>query len=257
MEIDHREQEAESPEFKQYMRAALFTTPEGCIFMAGLVIALLYIIWLTLNWIWVPEVSQVLLAMTATNIVFGRAAGMSVGYTMGLDHIVVVPINMLIETILVLLFYPLFVFSWRHLIVIQALKNFMERTSKAAETHHETVRRYGMLGLFVFVWSPFWMTGPVVGCAIGFLLGLRPWLNLTVVLSGTYLAITCWAIFLREVHDRIAVYSPFASIILVVILILIVVVSRVLHGLYREGVHRKSKSKVEGKMGNTLFELIC
>lgn len=54
--------------------------------------------------------------MTATNIIFGRAAGISVGYTMGLDHIVVVTVNMLIETILVLLFYPLFVLSWRRLL---------------------------------------------------------------------------------------------------------------------------------------------
>ena len=108
----------------------------------------------------------------------------------------------------------------------------MEHTSKAAENHRETIRRYGMVGLFIFVWSPFWMTGPIVGCAIGFLLDLRPWFNLTAVLLGTYLAITCWAIFLREIIDLVAGYSPFAPIILVAIVILIVVLGYVLHGVH-------------------------
>lgn len=234
MEIDRREQEANSPEEEQRIWAGLLTTPEGRILVAGLVMAILGIAWLTLSWLWVPEKSQVLVAMTATNIIFGRAAGISVGYTMGLDHIVVVLVNMLIETILVLLFYPLFVLSWRRLLVIQALRNFMERTGKAAEAHRETIRKYGMLGLFVFVWSPFWMTGPVVGCAIGFLLDLRPWFTLTVVLAGTYLAITCWAILLLEIHYHVAAYSSFAPIILMAIVILIVVFGRLLHGLHRE-----------------------
>ena len=232
METDHRERETIIPGEEQYGRERILTTPEGRILMAGLVLSLLGISCLALSWLWIPDKSHVLAVMTATNIIFGRAAGMSVGYTMGLDHIVVVPVNIFIETILVLLFYPLFVFSWRRLLVIQALRKFMERTGRAAEAQRVTIRRYGIIGLFIFVWSPFWMTGPVVGCAIGFLLGLRPWLNLTIVLTGTYLAITCWAILLREIHDRIAMYSSFAPIILVIFLILIILGGRLLHRLH-------------------------
>lgn len=238
MEIDRREQEANSPEEEQRIWAGLLTTPEGRILVAGLVMAILGIAWLTLSWLWVPEKSQVLVAMTATNIIFGRAAGISVGYTMGLDHIVVVLVNMLIETILVLLFYPLFVLSWRRLLVIQALRNFMERTGKAAEAHRETIRKYGMLGLFVFVWSPFWMTGPVVGCVIGFLLGLRAWLNITIVLFGTYLAIVAWALFLRRFHDSVAAYSSQAAMVLMVLLIVIIIVGSLLHRTLHENKHK-------------------
>ena len=239
MEIDRGERETIPPGEKQYVREGLLTTSEGCILVTGLVIALLSIAGLALSWLWSPEKSRVLMAMTATNILFGRAAGLSIGYTAGLGHSVVVPVIMLIETILVLLFYPLFVFSWRHLLVIQVLKNFMKHTSIAAEAHRETIRKYGILGLLVFVWSPFWMTGPVVGCAIGFLLGLRPLFNLTVVLAGTYLAITCWAILLKNIQDSVATYSPFAPMILFAIVILVVVGSYVLHGMKREDHSRK------------------
>jgi uncharacterized membrane protein len=239
MEVDRIERENINPGEEQYVQEKILATPEGRILMAGLVLSFLGISCLALSWLWMPDKSHVLAVMTATNIIFGRAAGMSVGYSMGLDHIMVIPVNMLVETILVLLFYPLFVFSWRRLLVIQALRNFMERTGRAAETQRATIRRYGIIGLFVFVWSPFWMTGPVAGCAIGFLLGLKPWLNLTIVLAGTYLAITCWAILLREIYDRIAMYSSFAPIILVVILILIIFGGRLLHRL-----HRKNNSRI-------------
>jgi len=239
MEVDRRERKTIIPEEKLYVLAGLLTTPEGCILVTGLVMTLLSIVGLALSWIWSPEKFQVLVTITVTNIIFGRAAGLSVGYTIGLGDSVVVPINMLIETILVLLFYPLFVLSWRRLLVIQALRNIMERTSKSAEAHRETIRRYGMFGLLIFVWSPFWMTGPVVGCAIGFLLGIRPLFNLTVVLAGTYLAITCWAILLKNLHNRVLAYSPFAPVILVAIIILIVVGGYVLHNLRLEYHSRK------------------
>ena len=73
-----------------------------------------------------------------------------------------------------------------------------DRIHKAADAHKETVRKYGIAGLFLFVWFPFWMTGPVVGCVIGFMIGLRIRLNLSIVLAGTYMAIIGWAVFLRD-----------------------------------------------------------
>nr|MDJ0863725.1 small multi-drug export protein [Gammaproteobacteria bacterium] len=187
-----------------------------------------------LSWLWSPTLSQVLVAIAAMNILFGRAAGLSFGYAAGLDHGVVVPVNMIVETILVLLFYPLFVFSWRHLVEIRGLTKLIKRTTTAAEANREKIRKYGMIGLLAFVWLPFWMTGPVVGCAIGYLLGLRTWLNLTVVLAGTYLAIGGWALVLRELHVRVAEYSVFGPMALLALIILIAVVGYLLHKAHRE-----------------------
>ena len=234
MKKDHREQPPKSQNDEQRILVELLNSSEGRIIFAGLIMVFSGITFLTLSWIWAPDMSQILLAMTSTDIVFGWIASMSIGYTMGLRHVEIVPVNMFIETTLVFLFYPLFVFSWKRLIVIQGLKTLMERIGKVAETHHETIRKYGVFGLFIFVWFPFWMTGPVVGCVIGFLLGLKPWLNLAIVLSGTYLAIICWAFLLREVHDFVSAYSPFGSIIFVAFVILILVISNILHGLHRE-----------------------
>jgi hypothetical protein len=101
------------------------------------------------------------------------------------------------------------------------------------------VRRYGIIGLFAFVWFPFWMTGPVVGSVIGFLLGMRIWLNMTVVLTGTYVAIVGWAFLLRHFHKQVASYSSYAAMVLTALLIFVIIVG---HLIYRTLHNNKNKT---------------
>ncbi|MBT8129950.1 MAG: small multi-drug export protein, partial [Gammaproteobacteria bacterium] len=84
------------------------------------------------------------------------------------------------------------------------------------------VRRYGIIGLLAFVWLPFWMTGPVVGCAIGYLLGMSPWLTIVVVLTGTYIAMGGWAFLMFDLHNRAAEFGSWAPLLLIGLIILIV-----------------------------------
>jgi len=216
------------------LKVTLLASPEGRILLAGVALAFVYISWLGFKLLSSPEESQVFIGMTAIDIVLGRAFCMWFGYSLGLGHRTVIPICIIVETILVLIFYPLFVFSWRHLLVINRLKNTFERIRKSAETHKDKVQKYGIIGLFFFVWLPFWMTGPVVGCVIGFLVGLRAWLNLIVVLAGTYVAILGWAFFLRQFHDSVASYSSQAAMVLMVLPIVIIVVGSLLHRTLHE-----------------------
>jgi uncharacterized membrane protein len=205
-------------------RATLLAGPEGRLLLIALALAFVYTLWLGFKVLTDPAESQVLIGMTATTLVFGRAAGLAYAYSLGLGHTKVIPVAIVVETLHVLVFYPLFVFSWRHLLVIKPLKNVFERMHRVAETHKTTIQRYGVVGLFVFVWIPFWMTGSVVGSVIGFLLGLPVWLNMTVVLAGTYAAIVGWAFFLHELHERVAAYDSYAAMALVTFLIVIVLI---------------------------------
>jgi len=216
-------------EQRNQLKVNLLTSLEGRILLLGVALALVYTFWLSVKLLFFPEQSQLLVGITATELVFGRVAGMTFGYSMGLGNSTVIPICMIIETVVVLIFYPLFVFSWRHLLVFKWLKRIFERTRRVAEAHKDKVQRYGIIGLFVFVWCPFYMTGPVVGCVIGFLLGLRAWLNMTVVLAGTYVAIFGWAFFLRQLHEQIASYSSHAAMVLMTLLVIIFILGHLLH----------------------------
>lgn len=213
------------------IKVRLLSTSEGRIFALGMTLSVIYVVTLAIIWLVSPKVFQILVGMSATHVLFGRAAALSFGYTMGLEHAVIIPVSFLIETIIVMVFFPLFVFTIQRLIFIERLNNFMERIKSRAEEKREFIRKYGIIGLFCFVWFPFWMTGPIVGSVIGFFIGLSPWLNLSIVLGGTYLAITCWAVFLRELHERVAAFNPFVPVIMLICIILIVVTGNFLHDM--------------------------
>jgi len=210
------------------LRVSLLVGPEGRLLLIAVILAFAYTVWLGVMVVRSPDEFQMLIGMTATTLVFGRAAGLAYGYSASLGHAYVIVITMLVETVQVLVFYPLFVFSWRHLLVIKSLKAVFDRVHEAAETHKAKIQRYGIIGLFAFVWFPFWMTGPVVGSVIGFLLALPIWLNISVVLAATYVAILCWALFLRELHARVSAYDPYAAMALVILLIVVIAIGHLL-----------------------------
>jgi uncharacterized membrane protein len=171
---------------------------------------------------WSPHTSRMMGAMSFTNIVFGTIVSMSIGYAAGYGHALVIPVNIWVETVMVLLFYPVFVLSMQKLVVFPVVGRFLGSTRAAAERHHDKVRRYGIAGLFLFVWAPFWMTGPLVGSAIGYLLGLPAWLTLSVVLSGTFVAMIGWAYLLFGLYTRAAAFGPWAPVLIIGLIILFV-----------------------------------
>ena len=225
-------------EQRKFFKTTLLTQSEGRLLMVGVALAFVYAFWLGTKMLYSPEDSQALVGMTAAQIIFGRAAGMALGYSLDLKHSTIIPICIVIETILVLIFYPLFVLSWRRLLVVKWLKNIFERIRNAAEANKDIVRRYGIIGLFVFVWFPFWMTGPVVGCVIGFFLNLRVWVIMTAVLAGTVAAIFGWAFFLHNLLDQTASYSPYAAMVLMILLIAMIIAGHVLHRSPHENKHK-------------------
>jgi uncharacterized membrane protein len=203
------------------MHETLFASTEGRMLGLGLALTGLMLLAFGIGWHLLPDSVLTYAAMTGLNLVIGRAAGMSFGYASGLGHAQVVPLNMLVETIQVLVVYPLFALSWRQLIRSPRLKHFVARMHAAAELRGGVVRKFGIAGLFVFVFTPFWMTGPVVGAIVGFLIGLRPWVNLAVVLVSTYIAIGIWALLLNELNvwaSTVNQYAPYALFLAIVLI---------------------------------------
>jgi len=219
--------------------AGLWNSTEGRILAVGLALTALMLITLGVGWLTKPEWTLVFAAMTGLNLLIGRAAGMSFGYANGLDHTVVICSNVLVETIQVLVLYPLFVLSWRNLVDVRRLRRVLVGMRRSAEASRPRVARYGMLGLFVFVFLPFWMTGPVVGSIIGFLLGLKSRQTLGIVLVATYVAIGAWALLFEQINDLLAIYGRYAAFASVLVLAAAVLaVRRFGHG--RQAASRKA-----------------
>ena len=82
--------------------------------------------------------------------------------------------------------------------------------------------------MFLFVWFPFWMTGPIIGALIGFLMGIKHYTTIFIVLSGTSLAIVIWTYFLKEVMLVLNQLSQNAPYIVVALIIIVAIVIKLL-----------------------------
>jgi uncharacterized membrane protein len=224
------------------MHETLFASAEGRLLGVGLGLTGLMLLAFGVGWQLFPDSVLTYAAMTGLNLVIGRAAGMSFGYASGLGHAQVIPLNMLVETVQVIVVYPLFALSWRQLIRLRALQPFVTRMHRAAESRGGAVRKFGVIGLFVFVFAPFWMTGPVVGAIIGFLIGLRPRVNLAVVLVATYVAIGVWGLLLNELNVWAATVNHFAPYALFLAIVLIAAAMHLL-GRHRDRAAQNSAAE--------------
>lgn len=210
----------------------LLSIPEGRIFFAGLVSGILFLLWISLSYIWLPGQIHLLFAVITAHFMFGRAASLYLGLVSGLDLFIVIAVNLFVDTLWVLIMYPVTIFSIRKLLFINILKRNVERVQKVAQHYQGTIKRYGILGLFLFVVCPLPMTGPVVGGVIGDLMKLRPWHNITIILCATYVTVTIWAVVLIEIHQTARAYGSSAPLILFLVIILLGVVGHVVRKLF-------------------------
>jgi uncharacterized membrane protein len=155
------------------------------------------------------EYTRPFLSITATNVIFGRMAGLSIGIASQMDITLLVALNLFIESIMVLILYPLFVLSWNKLELIsyKPLNSFLERSKENAGKYEPFIKRYGIIGLILFVLTPFAMTGPVVGSFVGYLIGLSHRMTLFVVLLSTFIAIIIWVYLIKNFEEVLIKYS--------------------------------------------------
>lgn len=191
------------------MKHSFLQHDEGKILLFGLALLSLFFILLFLTAIFASDLTRPFLSITATNVIFGRMAGLSIGIASQMDITLLVAFNLFIESIMVLILYPLFVLSWNKLELIsyKPLNEFLERSKVNASRYEPLIKRYGIIGLILFVLTPFAMTGPVVGSFVGYLIGLSHRMTLFVVLLSTLVAIIIWVYLIKNFEDVLVKYS--------------------------------------------------
>jgi len=185
----------------------LYKEEVGNILILCLFITLLLIIFIIGSYQVDLSFANKITGIVFTNLLVGRVPALSFGYAAELSNFVVISVNVIIEMILVTLIYPLFVFSIKGVFKVKVLEEFFQEVQKKKKEHQEKFDRYGKFGLFVFVFIPFWMTGPIVGSIIGFLIGMKHYMIIFIVFIATIISISLWGLFLQEIIDFLLVFD--------------------------------------------------
>jgi uncharacterized membrane protein len=98
-----------------------------------------------------------------------------------------------------------------------------------AQKEKTRIKKFGIIGLFLFVMFPFFMTGPVIGAIIGYLLNYKAINNFFIVFSGTLSSIVLYAFvgnnilnFINQYID-IEVLKKWSSIIIGVLIVIFLI----------------------------------
>lgn len=206
------------------MREQFLRSPEGHVFVLGSLALILWICLIIVLWRLQYPLWNDLLIMGFTALTVGRVAGIAYASSADVPRLLMTFLAIYLDMVTVFIIYPILIFSYEHL--FHSLF-FQKRVSPIFESARKGLRRlarFQIAGLFIFVWSPFWMTGVIVGAVLGYLMGLKTWVIMATVAAGTTTAIICWVYANDVFFGWLSGMAPWVpkTVALVVILGLIV-----------------------------------
>ena len=150
----------------------------------------------------------------------GRAGSAGLGLESGFSRYYLLFHICMHDFIIMLYVYPWFVTGYQHLAKIRYIGSYLAGLHALALRHKDRIAPYGAFGLMLFVLFPFWSTGPLVGCVVGYLIGLRTWITFSSVIVGNVLAAAIWI----WAYNSLKSYSPrFALGLLITVFILAII----------------------------------
>jgi uncharacterized membrane protein len=133
-----------------------------------------------------------LLTIGFAHLLAGRAISIAQGTYVGLPQWLIVLLATYVDIMAMLIILPLFVYSYEHFFEGRFFQKRMKPMLRKAQANVGTFGRFKIVGVFFFVWLPFWMTGIIAGSVLGYLLGLRTWVTVTTVSLGAFAAVWSW-----------------------------------------------------------------
>ncbi len=176
-----------------YLLRERFDLIEVKIFFTGVLLALLTGVAFLYFLIADPSLYGTLSSTAVIHVMGGRALGIATCLSAGISVFYTVLYNFYLEIVIVFIAYGFVVLIMRNVIQPKLFNGAVRQAELAAQSQKTKVKKYGAIGLFFFVMFPFFMTGPVVGAIIGYLLNYKAINNFLIVFSGTLTSIVIYA----------------------------------------------------------------
>jgi uncharacterized membrane protein len=140
------------------------------------------------------------------HIVGGRGLGTATCLAANISLFYTIAYNFFLEIVIVLIVYGIFVLFMCNIIQPKLFRSAVRQAELAAQDQKTNIKKYGAIGLFFFVMLPFFMTGPVIGSIIGYLLNYKAINNFLIVFSGTLSSIVIYALIGNNIIKYINQY---------------------------------------------------
>lgn len=199
------------------------------ILLLGLVLAALTGIYFLYLLFTDPGLYKVLSSTAIIHIMGGRALGIVTCLSADISLFYTILYNFFLEVVIVLHAYGIVVLVMRNIIQPKLFDSAVRQAELTAQMQKTKIKRYGSIGLFLFVMFPFFMTGPVIGAIIGYLLNYKAINNFLIVFSGTLVSIMIYAFIGNNIinfinqYIHIDVLKKWSGIIITVLIVVFLI----------------------------------
>ncbi len=176
-----------------------------------------------------PELNTILFSTAIIHLMGGRALGIITCLSADISLFYTILYNFYLEVAIVLLVYSVVVLIMRNIIQPKMFHSAVRQAELTAQSQKTKIKKYGAVGLFLFVMLPFFMTGPVIGSLIAYLLNYKAVNNFLIVFSGTLTSIIIYTLMGSNMFklidhytyiDQIKKWGSIAIALLIVIFLL-------------------------------------
>lgn len=176
-----------------------------------------------------PGLYRTLISTAMIHLVGGRALGIATCLSADIPLAYTIFYNLYLETVIVLVAYGVVVLFMRNIIQPKLFRKAVRQAELTAQNQKTRIKKFGAVGLFLFVMFPFFMTGPVIGAIIGYLLNYRAINNFLIVFSGTLTSILIYSFMGNNIvkhinqYVHIDVVKNWGSIIVALLIVIFLV----------------------------------
>lgn len=147
-------------------------------------------------------------------VLSGRAGSAHLGMQLGFNRYYLLFQISMHDFILMLYLYPWFVRGYQHLSRVHLIGSSLVRLDEFVLRNKDHIAPYGVVGLLIFVFFPFWNVGPLVGVCLAYVIGLRAVVAFASVIAGNVVAVAAWI----WAYDMLQQYNKTLAAVLLVIL---------------------------------------
>ena len=204
---------------------------EGTVFLLGCLMLIGWTAAIVVLWQFDHSHWSHILTMGFAQTIAGRAAAIAQGTQVEMHRGLMVLLATYADVVFVFLAYPPLIFSYRNVLQGRFFEKHMKPVIESAETSTERFSHFEIAGVFLFVWLPFHMTGVLVGAVLGYLLGIRTWINMVTVTAATASASVCWVFAYDKLYEWLGDIHPGISVVFTIVIIGGLVVVQWMHRL--------------------------
>ncbi|NWH04921.1 small multi-drug export protein [Desulfobacter latus] len=217
------------------MKKFLLNSIAGRVLLTGILLTALFFIFFIVGIIQGVPGAKIAFIVFITHCVGSRAGGIGLCILNDFDPLTTIALNFYFECLIVCYTYAGFVLSTSGVFKAAWIKTFMGNLKEKAEEKKEKIKRWGWVGIFVFVMAPLPVTGPVVGTIIGYMLRMPLLNNFTAAGLGTLTAIVAWCYGFDLLEHRFEMLQYiFVAICIVIIIPYLKPLKKLINSLCRE-----------------------